>query len=85
MTNIILTGFGVADNKVLRSLEAPGGQLCVDIFQRPDGSWGAAEYRRDPEDGRGWYPTHACPDARFETPDAALSAARLALAWMDNL
>jgi hypothetical protein len=72
----------MADNKVLRSIEAPGGQRCVDIFQRPDGSWGAAEYRRDPEDGSGWYPTHACPDLRCDGPEAALTAARSALAWL---
>lgn len=40
---------------VFRSIEAPGGVFCVDIFRNPDGDWGYACYRRDPEDGRGWY------------------------------
>ncbi len=75
----------MSHNKVFQSIEAPGGQLCVDIFQRPDGSWGTAEYRRDPEDGQGWYPTYACPDDRFETADQALAAARRAAPWVDDL
>ena len=43
-------------NKVIRSINAEGAPLCVDVFRRPDGSFGFEEFRRDPEDGRGWYP-----------------------------
>jgi len=42
-------------NKVIRSVSLEGDAICVDVFQRPDGSSGFDEYRRDPEDGRGWY------------------------------
>ena len=37
-------------NKVIRSINAPGDARCVDLFARPDGSFGFEEYRRDPED-----------------------------------
>ena len=40
---------------VARSIEAPGGARCVDVFRRRDGLWGFEEYRRDAEDGRGWF------------------------------
>ena len=43
-------------NKVSRSIETGDGGRCVDIFVRPDGSWGFEEYRRDVEDARGWFP-----------------------------
>lgn len=42
-------------NLVLSSLEAEDGGRCVDIFQRLDGTFGFEEYRRDSEDGRGWF------------------------------
>jgi len=42
------------ENKVIRSVNLDGETICVDIFQRPDGTYGFDEFRRDPEDGRGW-------------------------------
>ncbi|MEM9062670.1 MAG: hypothetical protein AAGD13_19590 [Pseudomonadota bacterium] len=73
------------DNKVDRSIEAPGGGACVDIFQRPDGSWGFEEYRRDPEDGRGWYRIGHFGDARFESGEAALDAAQGVVGWLPEV
>ena len=43
-------------NKVLRSMNDPGAARCVDIYRRPDGTIGFEEFRRDVEDGRGWFP-----------------------------
>ena len=40
---------------VLRSVNLPGEHVCVDLFRRPDGTFGFEEYRREPEDGRGWF------------------------------
>lgn len=34
-------------NKVLRSVETPDGDRCVDIFRRPDGTFGFAVFRRE--------------------------------------
>lgn len=69
---------------VMRSVEAPGGGVCVDIFRRRDGSWGFEEYRRDPEDGSGWYLTGANADRIFADEAAATEAARETVDWFDG-
>jgi len=70
-------------NKVNCSIETLDGTRCVDLFRRPDGSYGFAEYRRDPEDGYGWRPAGAAPETRFPTKSDALSEARRQVAWLD--
>lgn len=72
-------------NKVMRSINRPDGQLCVDVFLRPDGSYGFAEYRRDPEDPRGWYPIGSTDAEIFATADAALTMARERVAWLREI
>jgi len=37
----------IEKNLVLRSIESDLGNLCVDIFLRPDGTYGFEEFRRD--------------------------------------
>lgn len=71
----------MAETKVMRSIEAPGGERCVDLYRRPDGSWGFAEYRRDPEDPRGWAAIGIGGDG-FGSEAAALRAARAAVGWL---
>ncbi|MEM7189843.1 MAG: hypothetical protein AAF439_09545 [Pseudomonadota bacterium] len=71
-------------NKVMASIEAPGGQICVDIFQRPDGSFGFEEYRRDLEDGRGWQVIGHHADRRFDTREAAYATAQQLILWLKN-
>ena len=71
-------------NKVIRSINQVGEGLCVDLFQRPDGSFGFEEYRRDPEDPRGWYPVGYHSAEQFSSADEALQAARLKVAWLDG-
>ena len=70
------------DKTVMRSIEAPGGQVCVDIFRRADGSWGFEEYRRDPEDGRGWQVAGHFAEKRLSNEDAALQAAEQSISWL---
>lgn len=72
-------------NKVARSLESPCGTRCVDLYQRPDGTYGFAEYRRDPEDPSGWHPTGVQSIAAFTNVDAALKAARAGVAWLAEM
>lgn len=67
--------------KVLRSVNNADGSLCVDIFQRADGSFGFEEYRRDPEDPRGWYPVADHSALSFDDRPAATSAAVGAVPW----
>ena len=63
------------DNTVLASVNLSGESICVDIFRRPDGSFGFEEFRRDPEDGRGWFAIGFHGDRRFATEGAARAAA----------
>jgi hypothetical protein len=44
------------ENRVLRSINNDDASRCVDVFLRPEGTIGFEEYRRDAEDGRGWFP-----------------------------
>jgi hypothetical protein len=74
-------GGGVED-KVLRSIETDSGNRCVDIFLRPDGSVGFEEYRRDSEDGRGWFPVGFYSAHVYATEAAALDAARETVSWL---
>lgn len=70
------------DKVVMRSIEAPGNVLCVDLLRSEvGGGWSWAEYRRDPEDGRGWQPTGAGSEG-FADEQAALDSAQKALEWL---
>lgn len=69
-------------NKVARSIETDDGGRCVDIFVRPDGTFGFEEYRRDVEDGRGWFPIGDHASQIFADRDAALAAASSKVAWL---
>jgi hypothetical protein len=72
-------------NKVLRSINADGGHICVDIFSRPDGTFGFEEYRRDAEDSRGWFPVGYSARRVYASAEAALSEARREVAWLDGI
>jgi hypothetical protein len=71
-----------AKNRVLRSINNDDASLCVDIFLRPNGTFGFEEYRRDFEDPRGWFPIGAQPMAIFYSEDTALQAAKVHVAWL---
>lgn len=70
-------------NKVLRSINLEGETICADIFVRPDGTFGFDEFRRDPEDGRGWYSIGHHSTAVFANLDEAVAQARLTIDWLD--
>lgn len=71
-------------NKVVRSINLYGETICVDVFARPDGTFGFDEFRRDPEDGRGWYSIGHHGTATFESFDATLEAAKAAVSWLGD-
>jgi len=71
-----------ASIKVLTSLENSTGDHCVDIFVRADGTFGFEEYRRDPEDERGWFSLHRYSQLVFATAEDALAQAKSRVAWM---
>ena len=72
-------------NVVVRSINLQGEARCVDVFVRPDGSFGFEEYRRDPEEGRGWYPIGSFAGAAYSSQDAALQAAIDRVPWLADI
>lgn len=72
------------ENKVLLSVNLGGDTVCVDVFQRREGSFGFDEFRRDPEDPRGWFSIGHHGDRTFETAEAALAAAKSEIGWLDD-
>lgn len=71
-------------NTVMRSVNAPDGGVCVDLFQRPDGSFGFDTFRRDPEDPSGWFCIGHHGHQRFASEEAAWHAARAAIDWLSD-
>ena len=71
-------------NRVLRSIETPDGGRCVDFFIRPDGSYGFEEYRRDAEDGRGWFPIGFHAEKIFGCEEEAETKALKAVPWLKD-
>ena len=69
-------------NKVIRSINLAGDNICVDVFRRPDGTYGFDEFRRDPEDGRGWYSIGYYGEQTFGSFDQAFEEAKASVAWL---
>lgn len=68
--------------KVLASPSTPAVDRCVDIFSRPDGTFGFEEFRRDPEDMGAWTPIAYYSERRYSTVDEAIAAARESVHWL---
>ena len=68
--------------KVLASPSTPAVDRCVDVFSRPDGTFGFEEFRRDPEDMGAWTPVAYYSAREFPTEDDALAAARTSVLWL---
>jgi hypothetical protein len=67
---------------VLASHQTTGADRCVDVFSRPDGTFGFEEFRRDPEDLGAWTPVAYYSTREYATEGDALDAARAAVAWL---
>jgi len=57
---------------VFTSIENFEHDRCVDLFSRPDGSFGFEESRRNPEDGGEWTPVQYYSGSAYASQDAAL-------------
>jgi hypothetical protein len=68
--------------RVAVSLNNAAGDRCVDVFERGDGSYGFEEFRRDPEDPRGWFPLHRHGSRSFDSEATALGEAKRVVAWL---
>lgn len=73
------------ENRVIHSVNLHGDAICVDIFQRADGSYGFDEFRRDAEDSRGWFSIGHFGMQRFEALAAAVEAATAQVGWFDGV
>jgi hypothetical protein len=71
--------------RVLASPSTPAVDRCVDIFVRPDGTFGFEEFRRDPEDIGTWTPVAYYSTQEFPSEQDAVAAAREAVAWLAAL
>jgi hypothetical protein len=69
-------------NLVLRSIETPDGSRCVDLFRRPDGTFGFEVYPRDSEDGSGWFAIGYYGGHVYESREAALAEALREEPWL---
>lgn len=67
---------------VFDSIETRDGMRCVDLFYRPDGTFGFEEFRRDPEDAGEWTPIQYFSGTAYTSKDSALAAAIGAVPWL---
>jgi hypothetical protein len=67
---------------VLDSFENEEHDRCVDVFERPDGSFGFEEFRRDVEDRGTWTPVAYYSGRSFQTREAAVAMARDIVTWL---
>ena len=70
---------------VLDSIENPEGNRCVDLFSRPDETFGFEEFRRDPEDRGAWTPVQYCSGVRYGSRQEALVAAKRLVPWLAQI
>jgi hypothetical protein len=69
---------------VFDSVENGQHDRCVDLFSRPDGSFGFEEFRRDVEDAGAWTPVAYHSGAAYSSKDGALRAAAAAVVWFSE-
>ena len=67
-------------NRVLKSINLPGDNICVDIFICPNNTYGFDEFRRDSEDGRGWFSIGHQGSVEFSSVPEAMKAT----SWLEN-
>jgi hypothetical protein len=67
---------------VIDSIENANHDRCVDLFRRPDGSFGFEEFRRDVEDAGAWTPVQYYSHAVYASKDAARHAAARSVVWL---
>jgi len=67
---------------VFDSVENQQHDRCVDLFRRPDGSFGFEEFRRDVEDAGAWTPVAYYSATTYDSGEAALAAATARVIWL---
>ena len=69
---------------VFKSVEDAFHERCVDLFERPDGSFGFEEFRRDLEDQGRWTATAYYSGRAFDTKEAAWESAKKTVTWLGD-
>ena len=69
---------------VFISIENFDHDRCVDLFSRPDGSYGFEEFRRDVEDRGEWTPVSYYSGFIYASREAALAAATQSVTWLED-
>jgi hypothetical protein len=67
---------------VMDSIESLQHDRCVDIFTRPDGSFGFEEFRRDAEDAGAWTRVSYFCGLCYASKGEALADAARRVAWL---
>lgn len=67
---------------VFASIENAEHDRCVDLFSRPDGTFGFEEFRRDIEDQGAWTPVAYYSGRAFDSQKSAGAAALKAVPWL---
>jgi hypothetical protein len=67
---------------VFTSIENVAHDRCVDLFSRPDGTFGFEEFRRDPEDRGAWTPVAYYSGGVFAAAGDVYAAAERAVPWL---
>jgi hypothetical protein len=67
---------------VMESIENPQHDRCVDVFVRPDRSFGFEEFRRDSEDAGAWTPVSYFSGLRHASKGEAVAEAARRVAWL---
>jgi len=69
---------------VFISIENSDHDRCVDLFSRPDGTYGFEEFRRDVEDRGEWTPVSYYSGSSYPSRKSALEAAMRSVAWSED-
>ena len=70
---------------VLASYQTEEVNRCVDVFSRPNGTFGFEEFRRDPEDMGEWTPVSYFSGREYPTHEDAIAAAKIGVPWVGPL
>jgi len=70
---------------VFASIENEDHSMCVDLFSRPDGTYGFEEFRRDVEDRGAWTPVQYYSGMVCKSADEACRNAEQAVPWLAEM
>jgi hypothetical protein len=70
---------------VFASVENDEHDKCIDIFSRPDGTFGFEEFRRDIEDRGEWTPIGYYSSTSYPTSEAAYTAGERTVPWFADV